>query len=165
MSVSDIKIPESYSKEDVQEILHLAIARKSDTEELTRTQLWEIAAELDIDPQSLQVAEKDWLAQKALLIQRVEFNQYRRGILKQKFVNYGIINAFLLLLNFLGSGSLSWSLYILVILGLPLALNSWKTFQTQGEDYEKAFQGWMLKKEVKQSISTLWEKFKKAWQS
>ncbi|CCQ67278.1 hypothetical protein CWATWH0402_3087 [Crocosphaera watsonii WH 0402] len=64
MSASEVQPPQSYRKEEVQEILHLAIARKTEVEELSRTQLWEIAAELDIDADVLQVAENDWLLQK-----------------------------------------------------------------------------------------------------
>ncbi len=60
MSASDVQPPKSYRKEEVQEILNLAIARKTEIEELSRAQLWEIAAELDIDIDSLQLAEQDW---------------------------------------------------------------------------------------------------------
>lgn len=165
MSPSGVQPPESYSKDDVQEILHLAIARKTDVEELSRAQLWEIAAELDIDYESLQAAEQDWLKGKVLRSKRQEFDEYRRKQLKQKAIRYGIINSFLIMLNFLSSGTLSWSLYILIILGLPLTLNAWNTFQIEGEAYEQAFQRWSLKKEMKESISTLWDKIKKAWQS
>ncbi|ACK66534.1 conserved hypothetical protein [Rippkaea orientalis PCC 8801] len=165
MSPSGLQPPESYSKDDVQEILHLAIARKTDVEELSRAQLWEIAAELDIDYESLQAAEQDWLKGKVLRSKRQEFDQYRREQLKQKAIRYGIINSFLIMLNFLSSGTLSWSLYIVIILGLPLTLNAWNTFQIEGEAYEQAFQRWSLKKEMKESISTLWDKIKKAWQS
>ncbi|MEA5533598.1 2TM domain-containing protein [Crocosphaera sp. XPORK-15E] len=165
MSASDVQPPESYRKEDIQEILHLAIARKTEGEELSRTQLWEIAAELEIDPESLQIAEQDWLSQKQRQHKRIEFDRYRREQLKQKTVRYTIINAFLMLINFLGAGTLSWSLYLLLLLGLPLALDTWKTWQTEGEAYEQAFQQWYFKKEIKESVSSVWNKIKKAWLS
>ncbi len=94
MSASDVQPPESYSKEEIQEILHLAIARKTEVAELSRTQLWEIAAELDIDPESLQIAEQDWLSQQQHQQKQKEFDQYRREQLKQKTVRYLIINGF-----------------------------------------------------------------------
>lgn len=165
MSASNMQPPEFYRKEDIQEILHLAIAQKTDGEELARSQLWEIAAELDIDGESLQLAEQNWLNQKIISRKQEEFEKYRWQQLKQKGVNFLIINSFLLLINFLSAGTLSWSLYVLLILGLPLALDTWKTFQTQGEAYEQAFQRWSLKKEMKESISNLWDKLKKAWQT
>ena len=165
MSASEVQPPESYSKEEIQEILHLAIARKTEVAELSRTQLWEIAAELDIDPESLQIAEQDWLSQQQHQQKQKEFDQYRREQLKQKTVRYLIINGFLMVINFLAIGTLSWSLYVLLLLGLPLALDTWKTFQSEGEAYEKAFQRWYVKKEMKESISTLWNRIKKAWLS
>ena len=165
MSASDVQPPQSYRKEEVQEILHLAIARKTDVEELSRTQLWEIAAELDIDPNALQLAEQDWLLQKQRQEKQDEFDCYRKERLKQKTIRYLIINSFIMLLNFLAVGSLSWSLYLLILLGLPLALDTFKTFQTEGEDYERSFQQWYVKKEMKASISNLWNRIKTAWLS
>ncbi|MDJ0731478.1 MAG: 2TM domain-containing protein [Crocosphaera sp.] len=165
MSASDVQPPQSYRKEEVQEILHLAIARKTEVEELSRTQLWEIAAELDIDADVLQLAEKDWLLQKQRQEKKDEFNQYRQRQLKQKIIRYSIINGFVMLLNFLAAETLSWSLYVLILLGLPLALDTFKTFQTEGEEYEKSFQQWYFKKEMKASISSLWNRIKTAWLS
>ncbi len=165
MSASDVQPPESYRPDEVQEILHLAIARKTDGSELSRTQLWEIATELDIDADSLKAAELDWLKGKIIERKRQEFDHYRQAQLKQKAVRYAIINGFLLMINFISAGTISWSLYALLILGLPLSLNIWKTFQTEGEAYEQAFQRWSLKKEMKESISSLWNKLKKAWQT
>ncbi|MDJ0509059.1 MAG: 2TM domain-containing protein [Crocosphaera sp.] len=165
MSASDVQPPQSYRKEEVQEILHLAIARKTEVEELSRTQLWEIAAELDIDSNALQLAEQDWLLQKQRQQKQDEFARYRQEKLKQKTIRYLIINSFIMLLNFLAVGTLSWSLYFLIFLGLPLALDTFKTFQNEGEDYEKEFQQWYVKKEMKASISNLWNRIKTTWLS
>ncbi|MGP0128246.1 MAG: 2TM domain-containing protein [cyanobacterium endosymbiont of Rhopalodia musculus] len=165
MSTSNVQPPESYSHNDVQEILHLAITRTADGSELSRTQLWEIATELDIDHDSLRSAERDWLNSKIIERKRQEFDYYRQEKLKQKAVRYAIVNGFFLMINFFSSGTLSWSLYTLLLLGLPLSLDTWKVFQTEGEAYEQAFQRWSLKKQMKESLSGLWDKLKKAWQS
>ncbi|YAI82523.1 MAG: 2TM domain-containing protein [cyanobacterium endosymbiont of Rhopalodia sterrenbergii] len=165
MSTSNVQPPESYSQNDVQEILHLALTRTADGSELSRTQLWEIATELDIDPDSLKSAERDWLNSKIIERKRQEFDCYRREKLKQKAIRYAMINGFFLMINFLSSRTLSWSLYILLLLGLPLSLDTWKVFQTEGEAYDQAFQRWSLKKQMKESLSGLWDKLKKTWQS
>jgi hypothetical protein len=165
MSASELQPPQSYSQEDVQQILHIAIARKTDTEELSREQLWEIAAELEIDNESLQAAEREWLNSRALDRKRQEFNIYRQDILKNKTTRYLIVNAFLVSLDFLAGGGLSWSLYILLMWGLGLALDTWKTFQTKGDAYEQAFQRWNLKNEMKQTITSFWNKLKQSWQT
>ena len=142
MPDTPLQYPESYSHEDVQQILSLAIARHDDDEKLTRQQLWEIASELDIDLASIQAAETDWLEQKAIDRKRHAFNLHRRQKFKQRLVRYSIVNIFLVSLNLIAAGTLTWSLYILLFWGLGLTLNGWKAYQSEGDDYERAFQRW-----------------------
>ncbi|WP_036487937.1 2TM domain-containing protein [Myxosarcina sp. GI1] len=156
--------PESYSSEDIQQILQVAIARRQNKEELSREQLWEIASELDIDRSSIETAERDWLEQKAIAQKRQEFNLYRRQTFQQRLTKYLIINTFLVSFNLLLAGVASWSLYVMLFWGLALALNGWKAYQTQGADYERAFQRWSFQNEVKQTFVSLWDKLQKAWQ-
>ena len=157
--------PESYSPEDIQQILQLAIARQADREELSREQLWEIAAELDIDANSLQAAERDLLEGKIIAEKRKAFDLYRRNNLKQKTTKYVIVNIFLVSFNIITAGTLTWSLYVLLFWGLALALKAWKTFQSHGEEYERAFQRWDFQNQVKQTVTTFWDKLQKAWQA
>lgn len=160
MSDTPTHKPESYSPEDIQQILQLAIARKDAGEELTRQQLWEIAAELDIDGLSIQQAERDWLEKKAIDHQRQAFNLYRRQRFQQRLTKYAIVNIFLVSLDLLAGGALSWSLYILLFWGLGLAMNGWRAYQSRGEEYERAFQRWNFQNEVKQTFSNLWNRLK-----
>lgn len=157
--------PESYSQEDIQEILHLAIANHHTDEELSRQQLWEIAAELDISSSTIQAAEKNWLEQKALDRQRNTFNLVRRQKFHQKLTKYAIVNTFLVSFNFVLVGTLSWSLYILLFWGLGVALSGWKAYQTKGDAYERAFGRWSFQNDVKQTVATVWTKVQQAWQA
>ena len=157
--------PLSYSPEDIQEILAYAIARKDDGEQLTRQQLWEIAEELDIDRKSIQLAEQSWLEQKTIDRQRHAFNLYRRDRFKHKFTKYLIVNTFLISLNIFAGGAITWSLYVILFWGLGIALNGWKAYQSQGEEYEKAFQRWTFQNEVKQTVSSVWTSIQKILQA
>ena len=165
MSASELERPESYSQEDVQQILQLALASKNPNEELSRQELLEMAAELDIQGESLEAAEQAWLVQKTTAQKRVAFDLYRKDKLKQKAIGFCIVNSFLVTLNLLISGGVSWSLYILLLWGLKLSLDTWKTFQSKGESYERAFQSWNFKQEMKNSVGNIWEKVKKSWQT
>ena len=165
MSEINPQYPDSYSQEDIQQILHLAIANHHTEEELSRQQLWEIAGELDINNATIQAAEKDWLEQKAIDRQRHAFDLYRRQQFKQKLTKYAIVNTFLVSLNFVAIGTLSWSLYILLFWGLGIALSGWKAYLSRGEEYERAFQRWSFKNEVKQTVATVWTKVQQAWQT
>ncbi len=164
MTVSENKITRSYHQEDIQQILQIAIARQAYEGEFSREQLLEIAAELEISPECLQVAEREWLAQQADLQKRQDFNTYRRGKLQKRFGNYAIVNSFLVLLNLVNAGELSWSLYILLFWGLGLGLNTWNTYQSKGEEYERAFQKWHRQHQLKQSLNTALNKWLKVWQ-
>jgi hypothetical protein len=154
MSVFETKITRSYQQEDIQQILNLAIARQDNVEEFSHEQLVEIANELGISTASLLEAERDWLLQKGEQQKRNDFNLYRQSKLKRRFGKYLIINSFLVGLNFLSNGQISWSLYILLFWSLSLGLNTWNTYQLQGEEYEQAFKKWHRKYQLTQSIST-----------
>jgi hypothetical protein len=165
MTAFEPNSPRSYSQEDVQKILQLAIARQADEQdkEFSYEQLLEIASELEILPDTLKLAEKDWRSQNNEIQQRQAFNTYRLTKFKKRFGNYTIINGFLVLVYFVG-GNPSWLLYLLLFSGLGVGLDVWNTFQTKGEEYEMAFQRWNRKHQMKQTISTLINKWFKVLQ-
>ena len=146
---------ELYRSEDAQQILHIAIAKQAEAGELTRTQLYEIAAELNIAPSDMQAAEQEWQIRRGESTERQAFDLQRRQRFQRRFARFAIVNGFLLLLNLLLSGGLGWSLYILLGWGVGVALDAWKTFQLSGEDYEEAFIRWRQKRQIKRSVSTL----------
>ena len=154
MTTHDAKIVRSYSQEDIQQILSIAIARQSDDSEFSYQQLVEIAEELEITPESLQQSEIDWRSQNTIVRQKQTFDVYRRNKLKKKAGNYAIANSFLVLLDLLNSGDLSWSLYIMLIWGLKVGLDSWNTYYSNSEEYERAFQKWTGRNQLKQSVNT-----------
>lgn len=94
ISETAVHYPESYSSEDIQQILQVAIARREDREEFTREQLWEIASELDIDCTTIQTAEREWLERKETDRKREVFSLYRRQKFQQNFTKYLIVNTF-----------------------------------------------------------------------
>ncbi|MGD1717468.1 2TM domain-containing protein [Dapis sp. BLCC M172] len=159
------QITQTYAQDDVQQILQLALTNRSEGGELTKAQVLEIAQEMGISPEELAAAEQKWLTQRGEFQEKQVFNQVRREKLKQSAIKYGIVNSFLVLLNLVTAHTLSWSLPILLLWGLWLALDAWKTFQVEGEDYENAFQRWRLKKQVGQSLGSLADKFFKSLQS
>jgi len=154
MTVFETQITRSYHQEDIQQILNLAIARQANGGEFSREQLVEIATELGISTDTLLEAERDWQIQQGEQQKRSEFNLYRRGKLQKRVGKYLIVNSFLVGLNFISAGELSWSLYILLFWGLGLGLGAWNTYQLQGEEYEQAFRKWYHKHQIAQSIYT-----------
>lgn len=160
MTVTESQIQQTYRQEEVQEILQLAIAQKSYQGEFTRDQLFEMAAELEIPPETVQAAEKAWLSQQLDAQKRKAFDKYRWHQLKQKFGKYLIANTFLVTLDLLKDNTLTWSLFILLIWGLFLSLEAWKTYHLDGEEYDRAFESWKRKYELRRSAKLLWQTFK-----
>ncbi|MEL6456526.1 MAG: hypothetical protein AAFQ40_17665, partial [Cyanobacteria bacterium J06623_5] len=63
-----------YASEDAQQILQIAIAKETESGELTRRQLSEIAAELNIAPETLWSAEREWQSLQTASAQQASFN-------------------------------------------------------------------------------------------
>jgi len=164
MTISETKMTRSYHQEDIQQILQIAIARQAYEGEFSREQLLEIAAELEISPECLQSAEREWVVQQGESQKRQAFNTYRHGKLRQHFGKYVIVNSFLVPMNLISVNHLTWSLYVLLLWGLGLGLDTWNTYQIEGEDYERAFQKWHRKHQLRQSINSVLNKLLKPLQ-
>jgi hypothetical protein len=160
--------PKLYSQEDIQEILQIAIARQADDkddEAFTKEQLLEIATELGIDATAISQAEKTWLSQQNYSQQQNRFQQYRQGKLQKKSTKFLLINACFLAIDLFFGGSLSWSLYILGVWGINLAIAAWKTYQTEGEEYRQELEKWQRNQNIKQSLSSIWQRIQQSWQA
>ncbi|PAX57164.1 2TM domain-containing protein [Brunnivagina elsteri] len=153
-----------YSQEDIQQILHLAIARQVDNDdrEFSYEQLLEIANELEIAPESLKIAETDWLSKQSETQQRLAFDEFRQKRFQKRLGNYAIFNGFLIFVDFIGGFTISWSLYPLSFFILIIGLEAWNIFNAKGEDYEIAFQKWNRRHMMKKSLNNLVNKFLKA---
>ena len=162
MTNSGDNINRCYSHEDVQQILQLAIARQvDDDKEFSHEVLLEIAAELDISPETLQLAEADWANKLGEIQHRQAFNLHRQRRFKKRVGNYAITNTFLLSMDLLTGGGINWALYVVLFWGLFLGLDGWNSFQTKGEEYEAAFQNWYRKHQLKRSMDNIVNKFLK----
>jgi hypothetical protein len=144
---------EFYSQDEIQQILHLAIARQTqDQEDLTRSQLLEIGEELGISPADIEAAESQWRSQQGELVHRQAFDQDRHQQFQQRSIKFLILGGFLVGLNLLTSGTLTWSLYLLLFGGLALAIRARKTYWLSGDEYRKQFESWQRKRLLKRSF-------------
>ncbi len=140
-----------YASEEAQQILQIAIAKETEVGELTRIQLVEIAAELNIAPETLLSAEREWTALKSESAQQHLFNQQRRQKFRHHLIRYGIVNSFLLLLNLL-LGGYGFAAFVALGWGIGLALHGYKAYQSSGYRYQKDFETWQRRQQVKQSV-------------
>lgn len=146
-----------YASEEAQQILQIAIAKETEAGELTRTQLAEIAAELNISPETLWSAEREWIDLKSTSSQQAIFNQQRHQKFQHHFIRYSIFNSFLLLLNLL-AGGYGFALFVALAWGTGLSLHAWRAYQTSGYRYQKDFEQWQRRQQVKRSMSNLFNR-------
>ncbi|MGF1536613.1 MAG: 2TM domain-containing protein [Elainellaceae cyanobacterium] len=150
---------DTYRQDEIQEILQIAIARHATADELSRQQLFEIAEELGLSEQHIQLAEQDWLLGRQTSREHRDFQHYRRVRFRQHLIKYGIVNGFLMLFDLTtygdGTLTLSFSLYVALVWGLFLTLDGWRAFQTEGENYERAFQRWKRRQWIQKSAQRL----------
>jgi hypothetical protein len=142
---------DSYRSEDVQQILQRAMTRRQEGE-FSHEQLAEMASELGISGDNLQIAEQEWLAQRGEIQERKEFDTSLKEGLKSDFFSYLAVNTFLLLLNLVTAHTISWALYPLLGWGLGLLLHALSTYQLKGEKYEVAFTTWREQRQLKGGI-------------
>ncbi len=134
-----------YTEEQVQQLLHHAIARKSNGQDLSREQVYEIAAELGITRSEFLASEQEWRIKYSQSTDRLAFDAYKKKKLRQNILKYSIVNAFLISINLLTSNNISWAIYPLLVCGLGVALDGWATYQPDSDEYEKQFLKWSRK--------------------
>jgi hypothetical protein len=142
MAEPESSLTRSYSQEEIQEILQLAIAKQANERDFSSQQLQEIAIELGISPDAIAQAEQSWLTQGIINRHCQEFELYRRTKWQKELGNFAIVNLFLIALNLLNAGEISWALYVLLFWSLKIVRQAWNQYKASPEDYQKALQKW-----------------------
>ncbi|MDG2991286.1 2TM domain-containing protein [Candidatus Synechococcus calcipolaris G9] len=144
----------TYTTDDVQQILNRAIAQQSYASEFSWQDLLDIGAELGLTPTDLRQAEQDIQVEQALTLEREKFDRFRQRQLYGKGGRYSIIAAVLIGINSLTGFGVPWAIYISLILALKLGLSAWHIYQPKGEDYERAFHRWYRNHQVRGWLSS-----------
>jgi hypothetical protein len=154
MNSSKQALTHSYNQEDVSNILNFAMAQNSNfNSELSHSQLLEVARELSIDPESLELAERQWLDRQIVVAKNREFEAYRRSRLQDRLGKYAIVNVCLFPLNLLTGFGVPWSLYVLISWGTIRGIDAWRVlFGHQGYAYDRAFQRWERQQKIQKGL-------------
>ncbi|MEC4984612.1 MAG: 2TM domain-containing protein [Oscillatoria sp. PMC 1068.18] len=114
-----------YRLQDVEYILEIALTEKAEiTENLSEQQLLEMAQELGISQSILENAVEKWQQRQRRQIRRSR----RRRQFQIHFLCYLFVNIFLLIINFIVEGSISWALWCVLGWGIGLGIEAGKTF-------------------------------------
>ena len=158
MAEESAVVPTSYTQEQVQQILNVAIAQQTYEGEFSRQQLFEIADELGIPPQCLTAAEQSWLQHHAESQARLTFDLHRRGELRHKAERFGLVSSCLLLLNVLTGFASPWCLFVIGPLALKLGFDTWTVYYPDEASYERAFRKWSRKRHLSAFVNRWWSR-------
>ncbi len=136
---------ETYSEDQVDQILRYALAKKTNGQNLTKQQIYEIASDMGISETDFLASVQEWQSTQVVRKEQVEFDRYKQKALKSNVLKYAIVNSFLVALNLLTSGKIGWAVYPLLFWGLAVAMDAWSTYQKESDEYEKQFQKWLRK--------------------
>ena len=158
MKASDVTAISTYTQDDIQQILHLALTKQSSNGDLefSHQQLVEIAEEMNISLDTLHSARQDWLINQSSSQQRTEFDRHRQQKFNKSLGKYAIVNTFLVGINvLLMGGGFLWSLYVLGFWGMGLALKGWNLYHLADEEYDRQLQKWNSGRKIRQSVHSL----------
>ncbi len=153
-----------YASEDAQQILSIAIARQTESGELSRCQLLEIADELGISADTLAQAEREWDVKKYELADQRLFDSQRRQRFQHGLAQFVIFGGFVLGFNTLTGGSITWLAYLLLYLvfapwGLKLSWDAWRIYRPNEYSYRQEFQRWRRKQQMQRALSGAMRRF------
>lgn len=113
------KMSETYSNQEVQEILREATTMQKDSE-ISQEQLLEIAAEIGISGETLEQAKQAYL-QKKIASQKLA--KRRNKFIRFHLIPYIAVSVFLILLNLVTTPRNFWSIYPILGWGLGVTID------------------------------------------
>lgn len=112
----------TYSSDDVQKILQLAMARKQQ-ESFSGEQLLEMGTELGISPELLESAKREWLIQAKIQQEQQTRRKIRLRGFKAHLISFVAVNTFLVVLNLMVTPRYFWAIYPISGWGLGLFMH------------------------------------------
>ena len=120
----------TYSSDDVQKILQLAMTRKQE-ESFSQKQLSEMAAELGISSELVKTAEQEWLTQSKASKEKQARREIARKGFKAHLTSFVAVNVFLVILNLSTTPGDFWAIYPLSGWGFGLFMHHVKISRLQ----------------------------------
>lgn len=115
----------TYSSDDVQKILQLAMTNKQE-ESFSEKQLSEMAAELGISAELVKKAEQELLTQSKANQEKLARREVMRRGFRANLISYVAVNIFLIVLNLATTPRNFWAIYPLSGWGLGLFMHNLK---------------------------------------
>lgn len=131
-----------YRPKDAQEILRRALARPTPTDAFSHAQLRAMAAELDIDAETLDRTAAEWQAEQEQADARRRFIAARRRGFLGHLIPYLAVNTGLIAANLLTDRADFWAIWPLLGWGIGLLSHGLCALRTHGDGFEADFRQW-----------------------
>ena len=118
-----------YSSEAIETILSHALELQS-SETYSLEQLKAMAAELNIAPEALTVAEQHWQCYQAETAHEAEAAMNRRRYLRQQWMQYGFGSLLMVGIDIATAGAVTWSIFPVLGWGLGVIWDGCDRSQT-----------------------------------
>ena len=133
----------SYRQEEAQAILERALRQSTpEAGAFSHEELRQMAAELGIGADTLDVAAREWEVERREQQQRREFAASRQRAFFSHLVPYLLVSATLLAINLLSGARPFWALWPLLGWGIGIVSHGLCALRTGGERFEKEFREW-----------------------
>ena len=140
MSESELR-----NDDDIEAILKIAVSQAGGIEAQTlRERLMASASELGLTPEQVAAAERKWVAEEKERRDLAEFTAIRKRAFWGKAATYAVISAFLVAANLLDDRTVEWAPWVVLCLGIPLAMRAIGTIFPNSERFQRRYQRWRL---------------------
>jgi hypothetical protein len=84
---------ETYSEEQVDQILRFALAKRTNGQNLTKQQVYEIASDMGVSEADFLASVQEWQSKQSIRKEQVEFDKFKKKSLQSNFLKYAIVNS------------------------------------------------------------------------
>lgn len=85
---------DTYSEEQVDQILRYALAKKTDGQALTRQQVYAIASDMGVSQADFLSAVQEWQSNLSINKEQADFDKYKKKSFRSNLLKYAIVNSF-----------------------------------------------------------------------
>ena len=83
---------DTYSEEQVDQILRYALAKKTHGQSLTKQQIYEIASDMGVSEADFVVSVQEWQSKQSLSKEQIEFDKYKKKSFKSNLLKFAIVS-------------------------------------------------------------------------
>jgi len=137
-----------FTNEEVEQIIKIALRSKQDSGSISTENIYDIAKELNIDPAAIQGAIYEYENKGDIDSIRDEFIKKRKKSFFDHLTSYLAINSFLVIIDLVTGGGISWSIFPILGWGLGVFFDGMSKLRYNDEEFQKYYQKQIRKKKT-----------------